>query len=256
MNKKERRQADIIKIVRTYGNLPAKKIASMLQVSQMTIYRDLKELGTRDEVAMAPARQEENSLDDTVPAYDLLRAIHESNDQKERIGKFAATLINQNDIVILDTGSTVDRMLRYIPENKNISVVCYNANVLAALRHKQGIKILFAGGIYHPNTELCESEEGIMFLNRHRANKVFLSAAGVHETLGVTCANEYEIATKKAILKSAPEHILLADSGKFGQVRSSYFCDLDSIHTVITDQKLSPEWRQILKDAEIPLHIV
>ncbi len=255
MNKKERRQADLIKIIETYGNLPTKEIASMLHVSQMTIYRDLKELSSKSGIALSPA---ENSKNDTSapPPYNLLQAIHESNDQKERIGKFASTLIKHDDIIILDTGSTIDRMLSYIPENKNISVVCFNANVLCKLRHKQGIKIFFAGGIYHPNTELCESAEGIMFLSRLRANKVFLSAAGVHETLGVTCANEYEIATKKAILESASEHILLADSQKFGQVRSSYFCDLDDVHHVITDQKLSPKWQQTLKSLRIALTMV
>lgn len=254
MSKKEKRQAELVKIIETHGMLPMKDLASLLQVSPMTVYRDLNELKFKSDIASSP----NDSLDDNDTAsssYNLLQAIQESNEQKEKIGKFAAGLLNENDIIILDTGSTVDRMLPYIPENKNISIVCFNANVLAELRHKQGIRIFFAGGIYHPETELCESPEGIMFLKRLRANKLFLSAAGVHEQLGITCAKEYETATKKAIIESASMRILLADSGKFGRVCSSYFCDLNIVHRVVTDNKISPQWKQILEDYGIELDI-
>lgn len=253
MNKKEHRQNEIIQLIKTYGNISAKEIAAKLQVSQMTIYRDLAELNNPSNVTQSA--QEKTPLNEP-PTYNLLQAIHESNEQKEKIGQFAATLIEENDIIIVDTGSTVDKMLPYIPEYKNISIICFTANALAELRHKQGIKIFFAGGVYHPNTELCESPEGIMFLNRHRANKVFLSAAGIHETLGLTCADESEIATKKAILKSASEHILLVDSDKFDKVRSSHFCDLSAIHSIISDHKLSSKWKQRIIDSGISLHIV
>ncbi|EOS37671.1 DeoR/GlpR transcriptional regulator [Lachnospiraceae bacterium] len=254
MNKKERRQAELVKIIETHGMLSMKDMASLLQVSPMTVYRDLNELKYKPDMTASPDSPGED--DETNSSYNLIQAIQESNEQKERIGKFAASLIHENDIIILDTGSTVDRMLPYIPENKNISIVCFNANVLAELRHKQGIHIFFAGGIYHPETELCESPEGIMFLKRLRANKLFLSAAGVHEQLGITCAKEYETATKKAIIESASTRILLADSGKFGRVCSSYFCDLDIVHRVVTDNKISDPWKQLLEEDGIQLDIV
>lgn len=254
MNKKEKRQADLVKIIETHGMLPMKEMASLLQVSPMTIYRDLNDLKYRPESVPSANPSDEDSSKAS-SSYDLLQAIQRSNEQKDKIGKFAAGLLNENDIIILDTGSTVDRMLPYIPENKNISIVCFNANVLAELRHKQGIHIFFAGGIYHPETELCESPEGIMFLKRLRANKLFLSAAGVHEHLGITCAKEYETATKKAIIESASTRILLVDSEKFDRVCSSHFCDLDIVDRVITDSKIPLHWQKLLEESGIPVDI-
>ncbi|MDR1549362.1 MAG: DeoR/GlpR family DNA-binding transcription regulator [Hungatella sp.] len=254
MNKKKKRQAALLKIIGEQGMVPVKIMASMLQVSQMTIHRDLVEL--KDKPAELEENKEHREDSDGGTSYNLFQAIQNANEQKEKIGKFAAGMLNEGDVVILDTGSTTNRMLPHIPTDKNISVVCFNANVLLELRHKPGIRIFFAGGIYHPNTEMCESPEGIGFLRRLRANKVFLSAAGVHETLGVTCANEYEIATKNTIIQSASEHILLVDSGKFGRVHSSHFCDMDVIHSVVTDQNISKEWRSILKAAGIAVYTV
>lgn len=251
LGKKDQRQAELLDIIRKQGMIPIKKMASQMRVSEMTIYRDLNDLKYHTKES-----DFHDNHEDPPPPYNLLQAIQKANEQKERIGKFAAGLLSENDVIILDTGSTTNCMLNHFPENKNISVVCFNANVLLELRHKPGIQIFFAGGVFHPNTEMCESPEGISFLRRLRANKVFLSAAGIHENLGVTCANEYEIATKKVILESASEHILLADSTKFGQVRSSYFCDLDAIHSIVTDSNLSGQWQETLSVLNIPFYMV
>lgn len=78
----------------------------------------------------------------------------------------------------------------------------------------------------------------------------------MHEELGISCANSYEVATKRAILKSARQHILVADSSKFGVVRSAYFCDLADIDTVVTDNGLAPEWVSLLKQLGVTLYLV
>lgn len=253
MNKKTKRQCEVLNIIKSQGMVPVKNIAAILQVSEMTIRRDLEELKYQ-------LSENRPGGGDTPPAdeeegYNLFQAIQKSNEQKERIGKLASSLLNNGDVIILDTGSTTDRMLPYIPSDKNLTVVCFNANVLFALRHKPGIRIYFAGGTYHQNTEMFESPEGIQFIRRLRANKVFLSAAGIHETLGITCANEYEIVTKNAIIESSSERILLADSSKFNQVCSFYFCDLDVITSVVTDSDIPGPWKKRINDRDIPLYL-
>ena len=159
-------------------------------------------------------------------------------------------------MIIIDTGSTTARILPYLPENMNLTILSYNANVLIELRHKPGIQLLFCGGNYHLNTEMFESEEGIAFIRRIRANKAFLSAAGIHRELGITCANTYEVATKQAVISSSSQKILVSDSSKFGRLRSAYFCDLDEIDTIITDHSLPKDWRDELSQRKIELHEV
>lgn len=250
MNKKMERQEKLLQIIKTQGMLSVKSLASMLTVSEMTVRRDLKDLHC------------ENGSTDSIQRdcadgnYSLLAAAQKAYRQKERIGQFAASLIASGDVIIIDTGSTTARMLPHIPSNHNLTVVCYNANVMLELRGRQGIQLFMCGGVYHENTEMFESVESIQFIKRIRANKVFLSAAGVHEQLGITCANNYEVPTKNAIIKSASEKILMADSSKFGQIRSSYFCELSDINTIITDTDLSADWRERILSKGIVLHLV
>jgi DeoR family deoxyribose operon repressor len=84
---------------------------------------------------------------------------------------------------------------------------------------------------------------------------VFLSAAGVHEELGVTCENMYEVVTKQAVIQYSREKILLIDSSKFGQVKSSFFCEIPDIDSVITDQMITEYWRNLLRRNKINLSI-
>jgi len=249
-SKKEERQRRLVQLIKTEGKLPVRELANILSVTEMTIRRDFEELGTQYNPELA------SDLHAEYQGYDLLTALQKSNDTKVKIGKMAASLIRPDDIISIDTGSTTARMLPYLPENYNLTVLCYNTNVLFEIRYKDRIQPLFCGGRYHRNTEMFESPEGVQLIERTRINKAFLSAAGMHKKLGITCANDYEVLTKNAVIRSSLERILLVDSSKFNQVRSSYFCDLSDIHTVITDKGIADDWRELMREKGIALTIV
>ena len=243
MTKKEQRQSLLLQMISAQGMLPIRTLASRLAVSEMTVRRDLAELELGH-----PSDGEEGG-------YSLLQELEKANAQKEQIGRAATALIEPRDVIAIDTGSTTAKILPHIPTNYDLTVLCYNANVLFALRNRPGIRLLMCGGVYHPNTEMLESAEGVSFIRRIRINKAFLSAAGIHQTLGVTCANPYEVAVKEAVLQSSSQKILVADSGKFGQVRSSHFCDLSQLDTIVTDTQLSPQWQADLVEAGVSLRL-
>jgi DeoR family deoxyribose operon repressor len=238
------------------------EIAKHLGVSEMTIRRDLNELQEKKFVERLHGRAtllvnqpvmnfsyEENS-------YNLGYASNEMNEEKIRIAKYAANLVKPGEIIILDGGSTADKVADYIPDDMELTVVCYTLNILTKLPKKEKVKILLAGGYYHPGVQVFESLEGIQFLKNIRAHKLFLSVSGVHPTLGMTCANNFEIMFKKTILESALTKILVADSTKFGSLQTAFFSSMDVLDIIITDSGLSEEWGEIIKSKRIELIIV
>lgn len=252
MGNKAQRQNQLIDIIKEKGILPVRTLSSILGVSEMTVRRDLDELQNTPVNALHPQEEPKNSEQE----YSLLTALQQSNEQKSKIGKFAASLIQKNDVLIIDTGSTTAKMLPHIPNGQNLTILCYNTNVLFHLTQNTDAKLLFSGGFYHRNAEMFESQEGLQLISRTRANKVFIAAAGIHRELGITCSNNYEVATKTAAMKSSQEKILVADSSKFDKLCSSYFCSLSDIDTIITDSNLSEEWRDYLTKSGITLHLV
>lgn len=257
MKKRIERMNGIIDFLKTKNGASIKELSNLFQVSDMTIRRDVDALSKQGlvsnlygAVVIAP------DIDPTPNAYQLECATTSHQIEKNQIGQFAATLIKPNDILIIDIGSTTEALAKHISSEMPLTILCNTQNVLKHLLIKPNLKLIFAGGFYHPNTQLFESKEGRELIRNVRATKVFISAAGVHESMGITCVNSYEVDNKLAIMKSGFERILLIDSSKFSVIYSSYFADLNQFHTIVTDSGISPKWIAIIQNLGITLHIV
>ena len=71
-----------------------------------------------------------------------------------------------------------------------------------------------------------------------------------------TCAHNYEVLTKRAVISSSLTKILLVDSSKLGLIRTAFFASMSEIDIIITDSGISEEWIHLIEDAGIELHIV
>lgn len=259
LNKKEKRINELIGIIKEQPTLSVKNLAEILNVSEMTIRRDIEYLKSNNILNQTHGinfltNNNGTASDDN--QYELSTELAKYNAEKNKIGKFAASLIEPGDIIVIDSGTTTAAISQYIPENMNLTVFCYNYYTLSNIYNKKGISIIFPGGYYHHTDQMFESSEGLSLIKNHRANKLFIAASGVHEKLGITCAHNYEVLTKRAVINSSLTKILLVDSSKFGLVHAAYFANLNEISAIVTDTGISKEWRAIIEEAGIKLYIV
>lgn len=260
MSKKSHRLNEIIKLLQIYNAISVNELAEKLGVSHMTVRRDLQELEQQDYIQLLhggavlnprTGLSSSGELDYTLSSAESKRA-----KEKSAIGRYAASMIEPNDVVIIDAGSTTDFIAKAVPPDLPITVICYTFNVLAELQQKKNCKLLLTGGYLHENSMMFESPEGVSLIRRSRAMKAFVSASGISAELGVTCSNQYELETKKAIIDSSISSILVADSSKLGKVGSTYFADLTDFDTFITDSAISEEYKKLMHDLGIALYTV
>ncbi len=177
-------------------------------------------------------------------------------EEKIKISRKAASLVEPNDIIIIDTGSTPENLPKFIPENMPITIICYTLNILLNIYENKNWRLIFPGGYFHEDTLMFERPEGIEMIKKIRANTAFITAAGVSEKLGLTCATPYEKNTKRAVLESSDKKILLVDSSKFGKIKVSHFAELADFDAIITDSGISKEFKNIIKNSGITLYVV
>ena len=258
MNKLER--IDII--MRTLKSSKAstvQELAQLLQVSHMTIRRDIAALVKEGHIRMLYGgiilnpNDGEGSGNESF--YSLISAGSKFPDRKKRIGQLAATLIEPEDTLIIDAGSTAEYFAKCLPEDREYTVLCYALNIVSETVRRKNIRTMFSGGIFHENTLMFESSEGLSMISRYRATKAFITASGVNHQFGVTCMNPYERETKKAAIRSSMKKILLVDSSKFGTVRSDYFAELADFDEIITDEGIPEEYAEIIKKLGVKLRI-
>lgn len=259
MSKKADRISRLIDILKTRNGASVKELATLLNVSEMTIRRDLSVLEKNNivnNVFGATIYNPDYKEDQTDTSYELTNAKNSQDLEKAKIGAYATTLIQTGDIIVIDTGSTTEMLAKNIRDDLDATILCYNANILNSLREKENLSLIFSGGRYHAKTQMVESAEGVSLIQSMRFTKAFISAAGVHQGLGVTCVYHYEVPTKKAIMQSSLEKILLLDSSKFDQVKPAYFANLEDFDRIITDESISEEWKKEIEKRKVKLHIV
>lgn len=251
------RKEAILDFLKNKNIITVKELAQHFSVSDMTIRRDLYTLEENDSVEIFFGGV---SLKNKEPinngGYSIENELEERTEQKERIAKKAVSLIKENDVILIDTGSTTGSMLNYIEDDMFHTVYCYALNIINGVCARPNLRVVACGGYFHNNTRMFESEEGASLIKKTYINKAFLAARGITKEVGITTAEPYEIEMKKAAISSSEQKILLVDSTKFGKAWYAKYADLSEIDVVITDTDVDKKYIELLKKMDIVLYIV
>ncbi len=234
-----------------------RELTNVLDVSEMTIRRDVAELEKQNviDVFFGGVSLKSKKINGNYN-YQIENEVSKKEEEKRRIAQKAASLIEPNDVILIDTGSTTGMMLDYITDDMNQIVYCYALNIINRACSKSNLKVVACGGYFHSNTSMFESEEGANLIKKTHLNKVFLAARGISKEVGITTAEPYEVDMKKTALEASEQKILLADSSKFGKAWYARYADLKDIDIIISDSGLDSEYRKMIEGQGITLHIV
>ncbi len=258
MNRRKDRVNKILTIVREVSSITIKDLALKLNVSKMTIRRDLERILSDPEIQFirgvliySPAPSTGNEL-----KYSVISASTLNRNEKERIAAKAASLLEPDDTIIIDAGSTTELLACTIPEDIKLEVICFSLNILNQILKNRNCSITLPGGKFHSSSMVFQSREGIKLLENTRVKKAFISAYGVNLKLGVTCSAYFEREMKMTAINAAEQRILLADSSKFKKVKNIHFADLEDFDIIITDNKLPRDIAEKIEKRGITLFTV
>ncbi|OSQ35984.1 DeoR/GlpR family DNA-binding transcription regulator [Thalassospira mesophila] len=169
--------------------------------------------------------------------YILDRERSEHTDLKRMACQIAARHIKPGDTLFLDCGTTIPYLANALPENKDITAVCYSINVAEILCKKRGLRVIMLGGMYHASSASFADSNSVNAILDLNINTAFMSAGGVNTTRGVSCSNPHEVDIKKAVLRTAANKILVVDSTKFNVIKPMLFAKLDQFDMICSDDQ-------------------
>jgi DeoR/GlpR family transcriptional regulator of sugar metabolism len=217
----------------------------------MTIRRDLHMLHEKQIVEVTYGGARFIASKRSEPDFDIRAQEHLA--EKQAIGKRAAELfIEEGDVVGIDSGSTsleIVRNLPYIP----LTIVTHSlaaANVVA--QNRRYSLIMLGGVLQHEANCLC-GPQAIAALHTLYINKLFLSTSGLLPPDGLSCNNLPDAEVKQALISSSRQIILCMDSSKIGRAYLARFATLNAIDTLITDNGISDESREIIEQQQIQI---
>lgn len=162
---------------------------------------------------------------------------HQNRDVKHKIAAHAAQLVEPNDSIVLDSGSTVSEMTSLLP-----STAIIYTNSLAVLQPaaKRDLKVYVAPGMYVPTMAAVFGEDTDEYFQKCKPNKYFLSTARIDVQTGLFNFHPGAVQVKQTILRNAGRSILLADHDKFCDAGLTSYAPIHAIDVLITDYVPEP----------------
>ncbi|HJA53807.1 MAG TPA: DeoR/GlpR family DNA-binding transcription regulator [Candidatus Bacteroides intestinigallinarum] len=236
------------------GFIKVNEIAKELEVTPVTIRKDLKHLEEkkllyRTHGSASPVNPLTSDID--VNEKEKLR-----KEEKKRIATAAAKLIEENDSIIIASGSTVHTFAEHITPINHLTVVTASLKTSLLLNTINNIEVIQLGGIVRKNSFSVIGDYTSLFFEQITCSKLFLGVDGIDLEYGITNSNIEEAVLNKKMIEASLRTIILADSSKFGRRGFGKICSLDCIDVIITDSGISQSMAQAIEEMGIELIIV
>jgi DeoR/GlpR family transcriptional regulator of sugar metabolism len=227
------RRARIVEILHDRGAVRVSSLSEELGVSEMTIRRDLERLGSDGVLsrthggAILKRRMAEEAL--------YVESVAAHAEEKERLAKAAAAMIQPGDTVFLSSGTTAARVVRHLDPALEARIITEN---VGALTEAQGLRVelILLGGLFRSRSNTVEGPFAVELVHRFHAGKMILGVDGCDLEEGMTTPTVGIASVERAMIgQTRGDVIVLADSSKIGVVADVVICSFDQVDIVMVD---------------------
>lgn len=213
------------------------EICNKFDISMQTLRRDLRILEQRGTIQKVYGGVvcNHNEITRSVPSNSSRSEMLAP--EKERIGKEAASLVNDGDVIFIDSGTTTCRMVPYLANLKELTVITHSLSALELLQSYAAIRVIVLGGELDRNARSFMADETKIPFS---FDKAFMATVGI-DAEGCTNTNLLEGRIKSYVIEHAKKSWILADHSKFSVTGFNRFCSWERIRGIITDSEI-PGW--------------
>lgn len=228
----ETRQEEILRMLEQKGSVTVQELKDVFGASESTIRRDLNVLHKKGALikVFGGAVQTESRINTREEEVALRK--EQSREEKLRIARYAASLIEPDDFIYLDAGTTTGYMIPYLTERTAMFVT--NAVSHALMLAENGFRVILIGGELKAATEAIVGNGAYVNLKKYNFTKGFWGANGVNPMAGFTTPDINEAMIKECAMKHTQRPYVLCDSRKFHQVSPVSFGEFHAAQ-IITD---------------------
>jgi DeoR family transcriptional regulator, aga operon transcriptional repressor len=250
----EERRRSILDALNREGRVLVADLADQFETSQVTIRKDLETLHAhglvhRTHGGALPAR--EGALED--PTLREKEKLHRK--EKLHIAAAAARMVQEGQVVILDSGTTTTAIARELRDFHKLTIITNAVNIAAELSGSQ-VEVILTGGTLRKNSFSLVGPIAEETLHRLNADILFLGVDGFDVQYGLSTPNLPEAKVNRVMVEIAKRSIAVCDSSKFGRRSLSLIVPPTALQGVITDRGIPKSDQNELKKSGIEVTIV
>lgn len=248
------RRKKILNLLAENGQVFVHELSEQFNVSEVTIRNDLDQLEIKNLLirARGGAMKHEHNV-------GIDYRISEKNkinlSEKVKIGKKAAKLINENETIIIDSGTTTLEVAKNLNEIKSLNVITNAINIINQLISNQEVNIIVPGGSLRKESHSLVGPIAEKNLRNLSVDKAFIGVDGLDPEFGAYTPNIEEASLNQIMISIAKEIIVVADSSKFKKRSLAFICPPNKIDIIVTDSGISKEDLKLFQDSGIKVVI-
>lgn len=230
------------------------ELSNELNVSSVTIRKDLKLLEDRNLLYRAHGSASlKNPYINEQPVNEKEKI---NTEQKHKIAKRAAALLEPHDSIIIASGTTVIEFAHQIDHSMELTVLTASLQAATAIAGSPNIEVIQLGGSVRRTSNSVIGPFAENMLTEFTCNKLFIGVDGIDTAFGLSTTSSMEASLNKTMIKVAQKVIVLADSSKFRRRGFGRICDLTQAHILITDDNIDLKFKNEIEEAGIKVIVV
>ena len=253
-DKQQARLNTILTALQQTGSVSVEALSKDLDVSLVTIRRDLDALENQGRlrrthggaVSIEPFFYEPFRNDRSFQAQ-----VERFAEEKRRIGRAAAALIKEGEIIALTPGTTTTEVIRGIPLNHRITVVTSTVNVAMELSKRKDLDVFVTGGHLRGEWFSLVGPTASQSLSQLLISTLFVGADGIDAKQGASCFIPDEAQLNSTMVKHARRKIAVVDHSKLGIVAGWRICLTSDLDVLITDTGATDEMIEPFEKAQV-----
>jgi len=249
----ERRQS-LLDILRKQPGLRVPELALVLDISEGTVRNDLNALeqqGLLMRVHGGAVLNQQDQFQNT----SFVRRHQQNAAAKLAIAREAAALVTDGDSILLDASTTAYYFAKALSERRRLRVMTNGFEVARELAQNSTNTVILLGGVVNNESSSVTGLLSEHIIEELHIQKAFLSCSGFSLERGMTEVHLAEAQLKRKVIESSQQLFALVDSSKFGKEDLTSFARPEKIDRLFTDQHLSSDWSERLRQAGIEFMI-
>jgi DeoR/GlpR family transcriptional regulator of sugar metabolism len=224
------RSLKIIQMLNEAGTLDVSTLAQELNVSGVTIRKDLAALEERGLL------RREHGYAVAVSPDDLSYRMTLNYEVKKRIALRASEMVENGETIMIESGSTCAMLASELAENRqDITIITNSAFIADHIRCFRGVRVILLGGSYDPDSQVMTGPLVQMCVSKFFVDKFFIGTDGFYPPQGFSNVSLSRAESVRAMAESAKRLIILTDSSKFNKRGVVTLLHAREVDTVVTD---------------------
>ena len=228
------RKQKIMELLQRDGKVKVNELSALFDISDVTIRMDLADLEAKG--LLSRVHGGAVSSYKTYYNMNMQQRMSTNLDQKQAIAKHIVEMIEENDTIMLNAGTTTLTVFRMIPQNMNLSIVTNSIAIALEAGANPNFNLVLLGGSVNAKHQFIYGDEAITQLEKYHADKLILSVDGITPANGFTTFYNREVELDRIMLSHSATKIIAADSSKLGRTAFARISDITEADYIVTNK--------------------